>query len=278
MTQPSSHAETLRRFRRLLLAAPRKGAIADTLDYRDYVPGDDYRRIDWRFCARHDDLRVGVPGDRDGLPVYVLLDCSASMAIGDPSKFRLARTIAAMTAYRALADSRRCGVSAFAERTVADLPALCGLSRVGKVLRFLDALLPEDGATDLARAVDIFVRRYRSHGTTVVITDCCDWAGCLRGLRTLADRGYRPRLVHLYAPSEPDPAMRGDVELHDVESRQSWRAVVTEQVVARYRQRFRQFRDSIREECSRRGIACWQTMSDAPEDDLMRRMARAEPL
>ena len=33
------------------------GAIA-ALDRFDYTAGDDYRQIDWKLCARHDELRT----------------------------------------------------------------------------------------------------------------------------------------------------------------------------------------------------------------------------
>jgi uncharacterized protein (DUF58 family) len=276
MPQAPFDADVLRRFRRLWLMARRGGGIADRLEHRDYTPGDDYRGIDWRLCARRDELlsRIG-GGDRD-VPAYVLLDCSASMAIGGPPKFRLARVVAAMAAYRALADGRCCGLSAFAVRAVSDLPAVRGLLRMGRVLRFLEDLSPKGDETDLARAAEEFVRRYQPHGTAIVITDCHDRTGYARGLQILAARGYDPKLVHLYAPCEADPGLLGDVELFDVESRLSRWAVVTERTAARYRQHFSRFRDSIRDECSRRGIACLQAAGDAPEDVVLQSVLRSE--
>jgi uncharacterized protein (DUF58 family) len=276
MTQPPFDADVLSRFRRILLTARRRRTVADRLEHRDYAPGDDYRRIDWRVCARRDDLFTRTAEDDRDVPAYVLLDCSASMSIGDPPKFGLARTIAAMVGYRALADLRQCGLTAFAGRAVSDLPAIRGLSRVGRVLRFLENLSPQGDQTDLARAAEDFVRRYQPHGTATVITDCHDRIGYARGLQILAARGYKPRLVHLYAPCEADPGVLGDVELFDVESHRSRRVVVTERTAARYRRHFDRFRESIRGDCSRCGIVCLQVACDAPEDDILQSVLRLE--
>ncbi|MGD0517342.1 MAG: VWA domain-containing protein, partial [Thermoguttaceae bacterium] len=210
------------------------------------------------------------------VPAYVLLDCSASMAIGNPPKFRLARVVVAIAAYQALADGRRCGLSAFAGRVVSDLPAVRGLSRIGRVLRFLENLSPQGNETDLAQTAEDFVRRYQPHGTVTVITDCHDRTGYARGLQILAARGYKPKLVHLYALCEADPGLLGDVELFDVESQRIRRVVVTERTAARYRQHFNRFCDSVRDECSRCGIACLQATGDAPEDDVLQSVLRSE--
>jgi uncharacterized protein (DUF58 family) len=275
-TQSPFDADVLRRFRRLFLKARRRGVVADRLEHRGYAPGDDYRRIDWRLCARRDELLTRTVGGDKDVPTYILLDCSASMSIGDPPKFHLARTVAAMAAYAALADLRRCGVSAFAGRTASGLPAVRGLSHIGRVLRFLEDLSPQGDVTDSARTAEDFVRRCQPHGTVTVITDCCDRTERVRGLHILADRGYQPRLVHIYAPCEADPGSLGDVELFDVESRRSIRVVVTQRTATRYRQCFDRFRSAVCGDCSRRGIPCLQVASDASEDGVLQRVLRLE--
>ena len=65
---------------------------------RGYVPGDDYRAIDWNVCARHDELVWRRPAAAADRRVYVLLDCSRSMATGRPPKFDAARRAAISTA------------------------------------------------------------------------------------------------------------------------------------------------------------------------------------
>ena len=70
-----------------LLAAPRRKLPAggtEVTALRDYAPGDDYRLIDWVWCARRDELLTKVFEGHTDLHSYVLLDCSASMGRAGP--------------------------------------------------------------------------------------------------------------------------------------------------------------------------------------------------
>ena len=73
----------------LLAPGPAKHQAVGTelAGHRGYSPGDDYRAVDWNICARHDELvtrRFVGEADRH---VYLLLDRSASMGLGEPVKF-----------------------------------------------------------------------------------------------------------------------------------------------------------------------------------------------
>src|SRR5437868_3624123 len=71
-------------------------------DHKEYSPGDDFRNIDWNVYARLDELVVKNFETQENLRLYVLLDTSASMgigSIGSPTKFEVARKLAAALAY-----------------------------------------------------------------------------------------------------------------------------------------------------------------------------------
>src|SRR5689334_25140702 len=57
----------------------RKGASLEFADYRDYQPGDELRRIDWRLYARTDRLNIRETHEDTPLRVLLVLDVSASM-------------------------------------------------------------------------------------------------------------------------------------------------------------------------------------------------------
>jgi len=255
-----------------LLAARRKKLPAggtEVTGLRDYAPGDDYRYIDWIGCAGHDELLTKkFEGDTD-LHAYVLLDCSASMGQGNPSKFRLARQIAAALGYVTLLNMDRLGVVGFSGRIVAELSPMCGKPRIPRVLRFLQQLPLADTPTDLTRTVQGFVRRYQRHGIAVVISDLYDREGFARAFDLLRHRGYEPRLVHVYEPREADPGLLGDAELVDVETGAGDRVTITERAARRYRQLFEQFRSSVRQYCAKHAMACMQIASDTPEDEVL---------
>jgi uncharacterized protein (DUF58 family) len=72
--------------------------------YGDYVTGDDFRYVDWNRAARLDELVSKRFAGSQHQRVYLLLDASASMSLGRPSKFDAARQAAAAVAYVALAN------------------------------------------------------------------------------------------------------------------------------------------------------------------------------
>jgi len=54
----------------------RRGQSVEFADYRNYVIGDDLRRIDWNVYARLDRLFLKLFLEEEDLSLYVLLDCS----------------------------------------------------------------------------------------------------------------------------------------------------------------------------------------------------------
>ena len=83
------------------------GSSLEFADFRNYVPGDDPRRIDWNIYGRIERLMMKLYEEEEELDVGVLIDCSASMhwRSSDAShspKFLLARQLAAALAYFAL--------------------------------------------------------------------------------------------------------------------------------------------------------------------------------
>ena len=78
------------------------GSSVEFSDYRTYTPGDEFRRIDWNAYARLERLFVRLYRAEEDLSLAVILDASASMAWGKPSKGRLAAQLAGALAYVAL--------------------------------------------------------------------------------------------------------------------------------------------------------------------------------
>ena len=71
-----------------------KGLSAEFSDFREYMPGDDLRRMDWNVYARLDKLYIREYMEEKEAVVSVLVDTSASMDYGTESKAELARSLA----------------------------------------------------------------------------------------------------------------------------------------------------------------------------------------
>src|SRR5258707_13058035 len=147
-------------FRGCLLAQRRTmqmGGGVEFAAHREYIPGDDFRYIDWNLYARLDELLLKRFQEEEDLHVYFLLDTSRIMAFGAPPKFDFARQVAAALAYIALADLDRIAVGGFANDILADFPLTRGKGRILALLKFLGALTPSGEGTSLDRRATGFI-------------------------------------------------------------------------------------------------------------------------
>ena len=83
--------------------SPLHGVSVEFADYREYAPGDDLKRLDWRAYARTNRHVVKQYEEESNLRCTILLDASASMRYGRPdgamTKFTFAATLAASLAH-----------------------------------------------------------------------------------------------------------------------------------------------------------------------------------
>lgn len=265
-------------FRGTLMAQRRTkqhGGGIEFADHRDYTPGDDFRYLDWHLYARHDELLLKRFQEEEDLHVYLFLDCSRSMTLGDPPKIDYAKQVVAALAYIALADLDRAAVIGFAGNVTSDFPLTRGKARVLALLRFLEALPSEGVVTDLARAASTFVHRGQRRGLAIVVSDFYDPQGFRRGLDVLRRRGFDLHVVQVHDPAEANPALKGDLELYDVESGGLRKVTIAERTLRRYRQVFETFQQELQRYCHDHGLGCTRTSTEVPFDQLILRMMRA---
>ena len=144
-----------------------KGTSSEFFDFREYMPGDDLRRMDWNAYARLDKLYIREYMEEKAAVVSVLVDTSASMDYGAHSKAELAKDLAGAVGFLALNNMDRL--------ILYDMKAMGqGLSVGGgrngfaKALRWLEKL-EFSGEVDMLSAI----RKMRSPGpgVTVLISD-----------------------------------------------------------------------------------------------------------
>ena len=94
-----------------------RGQSVEFADYRNYVPGDDFRYLDWNLYGRLERLFLKLYEEERELPVRIFLDASESMTFGEPRKFDFARQVAAAIGYVAFAGFDRVSVIPFPNLT-----------------------------------------------------------------------------------------------------------------------------------------------------------------
>src|SRR5947207_11727901 len=123
----------------------RRGHSVEFCDYRGYGVGDDLRYVDWNIYGRLDRLYVKLFVDEEELCLHLLVDASASMNFGTPSKLECAVRIAAALGFVGLVNMERVGVGVLRERIAEGFPPTRGRNQVTGLVDFLAAVRPAGG-------------------------------------------------------------------------------------------------------------------------------------
>ncbi|HEV2391250.1 MAG TPA: DUF58 domain-containing protein [Verrucomicrobiae bacterium] len=266
-----------------------RGQSVEFADYRTYVPGDDFRYLDWNLYGRLERLFLKLYEEERELPVRIFLDASESMTFGEPRKFDFARQVAAAIGYVALCGFDRVSVIPFpslgeqvsnnlaaslAERAARG--ALRAMRGKKSALQFFQNLgaLTAGGPADFNQTLRRGALEARHTGLAVVLSDCLDPAGYEPGLTALVGRGFQVDLVQILAPEELAPATFGDLRLVDSETGAMQEVTFGRYRLKAYRQAVQNYIQRLREFCRGRGITFFTAPSNTSLEALLLKQLR----
>lgn len=250
-----------------------RGTSIEFADYREYVPGDDPRSIDWNIYGRSDRLVVKLREDEESLAVYVVVDVSRSMDWGAENKLGHARRLASAIGYVGLCASDTVMGVAVADRVVSISTPLRGRGAYPRLFGFFGGLAPA-WKTDLAAALRGLAAGHRPRGLVIVISDLLS-PGAHDGLHALVERGYEAVVAHVIDPSEVDPDLEGDLDLYDRETGEVVRIAADASLGARYRERVAAWISEQEALCARRQIRYVPVSTTVSVEDFLFHDARA---
>jgi uncharacterized protein (DUF58 family) len=224
------------------------GPGQEFLDHRSFHHGDDLRAVNWRAYLRFGKLFLKLFQTEPRTPIRILLDAShsmtASVAPGETSKFDYARRLAAALIYVGLVRHDSVVVQPFHEKLDDSYLASGGRHRFGPTVDFLNSLSC-GGATHYFELARQFITLYPKPGLLIIISDFLDDGDCTRPLQYLAEFGHELLLLHLWTPSEREPALLGEVTLTDAESGAPLDISLDAAACRRYTEAFDLYADSI---------------------------------
>lgn len=251
----------------------RSGSGIEFAEHRPYVPGDDFRFLDWKVYGKSERLLLKQFEEQEDLCVYVLLDCSASMAFGDGRKLRYGKQLAAALGYVALANLDRVSVQAFSERLGPRLAPTRGKNRALTLLRFL-ARLESGGPTAFAKVARSFVAREARRGMALVISDGFDFTGFEQGIDALRYARFEPVVLLVQDPRDADPDLYGELTLVDVETEDTRSVTITEGLRERYRAAYRAHFEHLERYCREKQVRAFALSIERPFDQAVLELLR----
>ncbi len=157
--------------------SPHIGFAVDFAQHRQYVPGDDIKRIDWRVYGKANRYYIKQYEVTTNLRAYILVDCSGSMAYqgqNEPlSKFRYSQYLAVALSYLVLHQQDSVGLLTLEQSIRTFLPPRSAPSHFVNIARSLDACQTGREAS-LAPVLHEVAERIQRRSMVILISDLFD--------------------------------------------------------------------------------------------------------
>lgn len=246
----------------------RRGQSVEFADHRPYSAGDDLRFIDWNIFARLEQLFLKLLVEEQDLTIHVLMDCSASIDTGEPSKLLAMKKLAAALCYISLVNNNRVTLSLFADGLTWQMANLRGRAQMHQLAEGL-LKCPAEGSTDFEKACRQLKATRSGWGVVIVLSDFLFKAGYQEGLKRLLSRRYDLYAIQVLSPQELEPSMAGDLQLVDMEDGDVAEVTISFELLKRYKHNLACWCAELRQFCTRRGATYVMAHSAQPTERLV---------
>ncbi|NTV23564.1 MAG: DUF58 domain-containing protein [Nanoarchaeota archaeon] len=205
-------------------------------DFRPYVPGDDYRAIDWKIYARTDEFFVKRFEEDKNLTVHVLVDSSKSMdyGTGQRTKFEYASMISLGLSYLSARNNERFFLSFLSDKA----ETLRAQRSSNEVLTFLNHInkVKCKGVIDFEEHIRKYKSNITSKSLVVIISDFLFDPVHLRNTLYMF-KNHDLKVIQVLDKSETNFMVYGSVQLEDSETGQKLETYITERKRQEYREK-----------------------------------------
>lgn len=201
--------------------SPLQGVSPEFAAYREYAPGDDLKRLDWRAFARSNRFFIKQYEEESNLRCTIVLDASASMKYvrrgAALNKFDYAATLAASLATLCVQQRDAVGLALFDQDEQAFLRPVATQAQLAKIIDVLERARP-DRQTDLGGELTRLVEKLRGRGMVVIVSDLLtDLESFYAGLGRLQHAGHELLVLQVLDPDEIELPFGDSVLFRDIE-------------------------------------------------------------
>jgi len=251
--------------------SPFFGQSIEFVQHREYVPGDDIRRIDWKVWSKTDKYYIKQYEEETNLRTTILVDASESMQFGSGkvTKYDYACSIAAAMTYLLLRQQDAVSLAVFDEEVRTRAPSRSRQTHLGTILSVLAVEKPRR-KTDMHKLLKTIADEKSQRGMVVLISDLfAEREGLFKGLKLLRRRGHDVLLFQILDDQELDFNYEGTTLFEGLEEsgkltcdpkslRDGYLAAMTE------------FLDDLRRRCARNVIDYQVLRTSDPLDAALR--------
>ena len=237
-----------------------QGSSIDFQDHRAYAPGDDPRHLDWAAYARTNNYMMKLFREEVSPRLDLVLDASQSMAL-TPEKEARALDLLALVLSLALHDA--ISLRIYAAHSAGQWRRLDAQAALAlEALPAFPAIKTKTAQLPLAEIP------WRAGSLRILISDLLLPQPPERELGMLAREHGRSVILAPYLKAEAEPDWRGNLELHDCETKQVRQQRVEPYLLSRYQKNYQRHFELWQQEARRQGvpmarISCELSLSEA---------------
>ncbi len=245
------------------------GQTVEFADYREYMLGDDIRRIDWNLFSRFEKYFLKLFTDERQMHIQIFLDCSASMEKGNPQKAAYAIAVAAALGFLAVHNMDKVSFNLMQkDRATNTNGTIVGKNAFFRAIGELENIEFNDD-TDIAAAITSSPNTGSNDGLTVIISDFFTESAWKKAVDYLLYKKRQVMLVQVLSPDEIDPAYTGRVHLVDSESvdlsdPKNMKIRITRSMQLAYQEAFKDLEEDLKSFCVSRGADFFSVSCDKP--------------
>jgi uncharacterized protein (DUF58 family) len=155
--------------------SPYHGFSVEFSEHRQYMPGDEISKIDWKVYGKTDRFYIKQYEEETNLKSYILIDCSKSMdySSNGVSKFQYAITLASAFAYLLFDQKDAVGLVLYSDEIKKIIEPKTSKTNLIEILKSLVNSTPQ-GRTETSQCLSEVAEKIKKRGLIVVISDFLD--------------------------------------------------------------------------------------------------------
>lgn len=249
-----------------LHTSPHKGFSVEFREHRQYVPGDEIRRLDWKVYGKSDRLYIREYEEETNLRATLLVDASGSMAYAgkDLSKYAYAVRLAACLSYLMLRQQDSVGLVTFDQKVRQYIPPRSTPSHLRVLLDTLQQT-KTGGETELGKVFHNLVPKIQRRGLLIILSDCfANVPQLLSSLAHFRHAHHEIIIFQIFDRDELEFPFQQWTRFDSLESETDQRLIDPVTLRASYMESLEKFRSDLKGGCHRHRIDLVPLVTDMP--------------
>jgi uncharacterized protein (DUF58 family) len=257
--------------------SPHKGFSVEFAQHREYVQGDEIRRVDWKVFAKTDRYYVREYEEETNLRAMLLLDASGSMGYKGENgitKLQHAIKLSACLAHIIMKQSDSIGLMTFDTKIRSHIPPRSSTRHLRILYEEMLKTRP-GGETDVSKVFHDIVPRIDKRGMVFILSDCfTDVKSLLASVAHFRHASHEVVIFHVMHRDEVEFPFDAWTRFENLERIAEFQMVDPASFRAAYLDNFAKFTEALKLGCQRHRVELVPMYTHEPLTDSLARFLR----